>query len=150
MYEFPSLGTGKRDAGALFFPLFFVQIPVRYYPTETRVVVLIFPGNVVRLAPEDESSPIRTFYLRLPTKKEAEEWADAIRGTRFVSVREERDALRSAKTVLTEQVRRFSGGPVKTGGFSRFDRLTGSQTLPVLVLKNRIITQACWVSKNRS
>ncbi|CAN0099270.1 unnamed protein product, partial [Laminaria digitata] len=61
-------------------------------------------GNVVRLAPEDESSPIRTFYLRLPSKQEAEEWADSIRGTRFVCVREERDALRSAKTALTEQI----------------------------------------------
>lgn len=61
----------------------------------------------MRLAPEDENSPIRTFYLRLPSKQEAEDWADTIRSTRFACVREERDALRSAKTALTEKVRQL-------------------------------------------
>ena len=65
----------------------------------------VLPANVVRLAPEDDNSHIRTFYLRLPSKQAAEDWADTIRGTRFSCVREERDALRSAKTALTEQVR---------------------------------------------
>lgn len=62
------------------------------------------PGNVVRLAPGDENLPIRTFFLRLPDKEEAEAWAQAIRETRFDCVREERDALRGTKAAMTEQV----------------------------------------------
>lgn len=71
---------------------------------------IIFPSfqrseTVVKLAPRDETSPIRTFYLRLSTGEEAEAWAHAIRGTRFDYVREERDALRVAKNGLADQVR---------------------------------------------
>lgn len=58
----------------------------------------------MKLAPRDETSPIRTFYLRLSTREEAEAWAHAIRGTRFDYVREERDALRVAKNGLADQV----------------------------------------------
>lgn len=61
----------------------------------------------MRLAPLDENSPIRTFYIRLANNEEAEAWAQAIQNTRFDFVREERDALRSAKLVMTEQVRYF-------------------------------------------
>lgn len=58
----------------------------------------------MRLAPADDTLPIRTFYFRLPNKAEAEEWASAIRNTRYAEVREERDALLAVKAVLTEQV----------------------------------------------
>lgn len=60
--------------------------------------------TVVRLAPGDDTSPIRTFYLRLEDEEEAQAWAQAIRETRFDHVRGERDALRGAKTCLAEQV----------------------------------------------
>ncbi len=60
---------------------------------------------MVKLAPGDEHSPVRTFYLRLSSEEEAQDWAQAIRETRFDYVRGERDALRSAKTGLTYQVR---------------------------------------------
>lgn len=58
----------------------------------------------MRLSPADSDSPIRTFYLRLAEEQEAEAWAQTIREARFDGVREERDALRSAKAVMTEQV----------------------------------------------
>ena len=58
----------------------------------------------MRLSPRDEDSPIRTFYLRLQNELEAEAWAQTIRETRFDGVREERDALRSAKAEMAEQV----------------------------------------------
>lgn len=61
-------------------------------------------GNIVRLSPADSDSPIRTFYLRLTEEQDAEAWAQMIREARFDVVREERDALRSAKAVMTEQV----------------------------------------------
>lgn len=64
------------------------------------------PGTVVKLAPGDDTSPIRTFYLRLADEEEAQGWAQAIREIRFDYVSGERDALRSAKACLTEQVRR--------------------------------------------
>ncbi|CAM9148372.1 unnamed protein product, partial [Scytosiphon promiscuus] len=60
--------------------------------------------ETVKLAPGDEMSPARTFYLRMSSTDEAEAWAQAIRETRFDCVRGERDALRSAKTCLTEQL----------------------------------------------
>lgn len=62
--------------------------------------------TVVKLAPGDDTSPIRSFYLRLADEDEAQAWAQAIREMRFDYVRGERDALRSAKTCLTDQVRR--------------------------------------------
>lgn len=58
----------------------------------------------MRLSPADSDSPIRTFYLRLTEEQDAEAWAQMIREARFDGVREERDALRSAKAVMTEQV----------------------------------------------
>ncbi|CAN0452437.1 unnamed protein product, partial [Ectocarpus sp. 8 AP-2014] len=60
-------------------------------------------GNVLKLAPGDETSPIRTFHLRLKDGDEAEEWAQAIRETRFGLVRHERDALRCTKMGLSDQ-----------------------------------------------
>lgn len=59
----------------------------------------------MKLAPGDETSPIRTFYLRLADEEEAQSWAQALREMRFDYVRGERDALRSAKECLTDQVR---------------------------------------------
>lgn len=59
----------------------------------------------MKLAPGDEMSPVRTFYLRMSSREEAQAWAQAIRETRFDCVRGERDALRAAKGCLTEQVR---------------------------------------------
>ncbi|CAN0059330.1 unnamed protein product, partial [Hapterophycus canaliculatus] len=65
--------------------------------------VEVVDGAVVKLAPGDEMSPARTFYLRMANREEAESWAQAIRETRFDCVRGERDALRTAKECLTEQ-----------------------------------------------
>ena len=69
--------------------------------------------TVVKLAPGDDTSPIRTFYLRLADEDEAQAWAQAIREMRFDYVRGERDALRSAKSCLTDQV--GSSSSVETG-----------------------------------
>lgn len=61
-------------------------------------------GNIVRLAPSDDTLPIRTFYFRMSDETEAEDWLQVLQETRYDAIRDERNALLGAKEVLTEQV----------------------------------------------
>lgn len=89
---------------------------------------------MVRIAPRDDSLPIRTFHIRLDGNKEAQAWAKALRDTRFGPTREERDALVNVRAILTEQVRITARGR----GLMLARRLAGSawhrySSLPAVV-----------------